>query len=83
MNRPFQERKAKLGSVTRTAAGMGSTWDAICMPSPPKAGSSRPIGERPKMTDASSPIAAKARIGASAQSHASSSFPAASIGPSW
>ena len=83
VNSPFQERNAKLGSVTRTAAGIGSTWDASCMPRPPKAGSSRPIGERPKMTDASSPIAAKARIGASAQSHASSSFPAASAGASW
>ena len=52
------------------------------MPSPPKAGSSSPIGDRPKMTDASSPIAAKARIGASTQTQASRSFPAASPGDS-
>jgi hypothetical protein len=82
VNRPFQERNAKLGSARRTATGIGSTWDASCIPSPPKAASSNPIGDRPKMTDASNPIAAKARIGASTQSQASRSFPAASAGDS-
>jgi len=57
--------------------GIGSTWDASCMPRPPKAGSSRPIGERQKWTGRST-RSRRSEDRASAHSHASSQLP---VGP--